>query len=332
MAIACAQAPDPVTQPMADQVERLHREIERIRNDVHVNMEIEQAARRVSSDVAARAAAEGMRASANAIAMAGVVAQESRPGTWKGSGSSAYRRGLHALDERKWDDAVEYFKKTGTYRPDAALYWTAFAHYKAGRSDQSLLAISTLSNTHSGSAWLNDAKTLEVEVKAAQGRPVSPDSLQDDEIRLIAVSGLIRSDVDKAVSYLEKLVGGSQSPRVKEEALHMLARTNSPRARDLVIKVARSGNPDLQRKAIHAVSRMDPREMAASALLSIYGDTRDKEVKEEVLDALSEARAAKALVDTARAERDIELKKRAVRHLARMNSKEANEYLAELIK
>jgi len=326
-----AQAPDPVAQPMADQVERLHREAERLRADVLVKVEMDNAVRMATRDMAAKMSADAANIAVKA-SMAAMWAQDKdKPGKWKGSGSSAYRRGMHSLDERKWDEAIEFFKQTDKYRPDAALYWTAFAHFKAGRSDQALLAVNTLNNSYASSPWRNDAKTLEVEVKAAQGRPVNPESLQDDEIRLIAVSGLVRSDVDKALPYLEKLVNGSQSPRVKEEALHILARTNNPKARELVIKVARSGNPDMQMKAISALGHMDSKENAAT-LASLYNEAKEKEVREEILDALASSRSARNLIDVAKTERDIELKKRAVRHLARMNTKESNDYLAELVK
>ena len=329
------QAPDPVAQPMADQVERLHREADRIRQDTHVRAEVEQAVR--AATLSARmamqsAAANGAAAQATAQVEAMVaekIATKMKART--GSGASAYRRGLHALDERKWAEAVESFGKTDKYRPDAALYWMAFAQFKSGRSVEALTALATLNSTQAGSAWLNDAKTLEVEIKAAQGKPVNPDSVNDDEIKLIAVSGLIRSDLEKGLPYLEKMVTGSQSPRVKDEALSLLARTNSPKARDMLVRVARSGNPDMQLKAIHALGQMESKENVAT-LTSLYGDAKDRDVKEEILDALYSARAARSLVDQAKLEKDFDLKKRAVRHLSRMNTKESNEYLLEMLK
>jgi HEAT repeats len=335
-ALLPGQAPDPVTQPMADQVQRLHAEADRVRQDTAMRVEIDQAVRNAKAEVAMsirRSVIDGVVAQIGAAAQVPMPAPVPPPPFRHDSGSSsgAYRRGLHALDERKWDEAVEHFKKTGKYRPDASLYWAAFAHYKAGRSEQALTAVGTLQNTYGSSPWMNDAKTLEVEIKAAQGKPVNPDSVNDDEIKLIAVSGLIRSDVEKGLPYLEKMVTGSQSPRVKEEALSLLARTNSPRAREMVVRVARSGNPDMQLKAIHALGHMDSKENVAM-LASLYGEAKDKDVKEEIIDALHSARAAKPLVDVAKSEKDFELKKRAVRHLSRMNTKESNEYLLEMLK
>ncbi|MGC3956549.1 MAG: HEAT repeat domain-containing protein [Verrucomicrobiota bacterium] len=327
MGCALAQTPMPAPMPthpaVVDQVDRLHREADRLQRDARIKIEIDQAVRDGLS------IARDAQMAIKAMPMDMAFQWEAK--RYNGNGQNAYRRGLSSLDERKWEDAIEYFKRTDKYRPDAALYWTAFAQFKAGQSAQALASLASLDKEHSASPWRNDAKTLEVEIKSAQGKPVNPDTVGDDELKLIAVSGLIRSDVDKALPYLEKLVSSSQSPRVKEEALSMLARTGSPKAREVVVKVARSGNPDAQLKAIRALGHMESKE-GPSMLATIYGDAKDREVKEEVLDALGNARAAKQVMDIAKAEKDFDLKKRAVRHLSRMNTKESNDYLMDMLK
>jgi hypothetical protein len=54
-------------------------------------------------------------------------------------------------------------------------------------------------------------------------------------------------------------------------------------------------------------------------------------VKEEILNAYFIGGDAKDLVAAARGEKDAELKKKAVEKLSLMGSKEANEYLMELL-
>jgi hypothetical protein len=54
-------------------------------------------------------------------------------------------------------------------------------------------------------------------------------------------------------------------------------------------------------------------------------------VKVEILDALFIAGDAKGLIAVAKTEKDPELKKKAVEKLSLMGSKEANEYLMELL-
>lgn len=243
----------------------------------------------------------------------------------------AYERGIRALDERKWDEAVEWFKMVDKERADAALYWLGFAHYKANRFEPGLLSLQTLLNGHPTSRWLNDARALQVEIKQAQGKPISPDSAEDDELKLIALNGLVRSEPDKAMPYLEKLIQGGASPRVKREALWLVARSNSPKAKDTILQIARNGNPEMQARAIDALGSMD-RAQAPVWLAQLYNDLPSKELKQEVINSLRNSKGVKQLIDIAKSEKDIELKKRAVRCLSDMNNKEANDFLLELLK
>ena len=61
------------------------------------------------------------------------------------------------------------------------------------------------------------------------------------------------------------------------------------------------------------------------------GKEKDREVREEVLNAYFIQGNASALVAIARSEKDPELKKTAVSKLALMNSKEGNDYLMEIL-
>jgi len=68
------------------------------------------------------------------------------------------------------------------------------------------------------------------------------------------------------------------------------------------------------------------------ALAALWPAEQDQQVKYAILDALSGDRNAKALVDLARKERDPQMKKEMVRRLSGMQSKEATDYLMELLK
>ena len=63
----------------------------------------------------------------------------------------------------------------------------------------------------------------------------------------------------------------------------------------------------------------------------MYAGENDKKLKTEMLRSLHSQGAAKQLVDIARKETDPSLKQEAVRELSRMNSKEAQDYLMELL-
>ena len=90
-----------------------------------------------------------------------------------------------------------------------------------------------------------------LEVKQSNGQPVSPDSQTDDDLKLMAINGLMQSDPDRAIPAVENLLKGAQSPKLKGRALYVLAQSSSPKAQQLVEQVARgwAGNPDLQVKA-----------------------------------------------------------------------------------
>jgi len=63
----------------------------------------------------------------------------------------------------------------------------------------------------------------------------------------------------------------------------------------------------------------------------MYAKETDRGVKEEILNAYFIGGDAKDLIAAARGEKDTELKKKAVEKLSLMGSKEANDYLMELL-
>ncbi len=71
---------------------------------------------------------------------------------------------------------------------------------------------------------------------------------------------------------------------------------------------------------------------ATTALASIYASDATPEVRKAVINALFMQQNAKALVDLARAEKNPEMKRDIVSKLSSMKSKEATDYLLELLK
>ena len=97
---------------------------------------------------------------------------------------------------------------------EGALYWKAYVVNKLGRTADAQAAIDTLRKTYPNSRWLDDAKALELEVKQSKG-PVSPESETDEEIRVLALNGLMQSDPEKALPQVENMLKGSHSPNFK---------------------------------------------------------------------------------------------------------------------
>src|SRR6185436_8707684 len=170
-----------------------------------------------------------------------------------------YERGQRALDGRNWDEALEKFTQAasgGGSRADGALYWKAYALAKLGRRDDAMAAIAELRKSYATSRWLDDAKALELELKQASGQKMTPEAESDEDLKLMAINGLMQSDPERAQPLLENLLKTSSSLKLKERALFVLAQSNSPRGKQVLEQVARggAGNPDLQLKAISYIS------------------------------------------------------------------------------
>lgn len=197
-----------------------------------------------------------------------------------------YRSGLSLVQERRYDEAIRVLDRVinrKSDRADAALYWRAFAQFKIGQGDTALASIAALRRDHASSRYLADAKVLEAEVRRLAGRPVAPDSADDDEIKLLAIQGLSKSS--EAVPLLEGVLAGANSLNVKKRALYVLALSEDARANEILMRYATGGgNPDLQ---FEAVRYLGARRGGATSpqLREIYESTSDARVKLAVIDA-----------------------------------------------
>ena len=233
-----------------------------------------------------------------------------------------YSAGQNALDNRHWDQALDYFSQViarNGARVDGALYWKAYALGKLGRRDEAAATIAELRKSYAGSRWLDDAKALELELKQASGQNVAPEAESDEELKLMAINGLMQSDAERAIPLLESQLKGSASPRVKRNTLFVLAQSNSPKAQTLLEQVARGGaNPDLQLKAI---SYMDQRRKPnnAQVLSEIYAGSNDLTVKRAILQAYSGMRDKDRLLQAVKTEKSPELRQYAIGALAGNN-------------
>jgi hypothetical protein len=304
-----------------------------------------------------------------------------------------YRQGREQIDAGRYERAIPIFERLigqESERADAALYWKAYSLSKISKRDDALAALADLQKRFARSGWLKDARALELEVRQASGQAVSPDAQPDEELKLLALRGLMQSDPDRALPMIETLLGGSSSIRIKENALFLLSQSRAPQARALIAGVARgASNPDLQLRAIRylgafggaanqqlldeayrassdpavkravlqslmlsgdrarlsALARSEPSAdlrgqaiqqlgvmRAAAELTGLYRAEQSIDVKKKIVQGLFIGGSASALVDLARAEQNIELKRDIVSKLSMMRSKEATDFLLELLK
>jgi len=239
----------------------------------------------------------------------------------------AYDRGSDALEERKWDEAISNFSEVPreSARYDGAMYWTAYAQYKAGHIEQALAKLGELEKNFPQSRWVNDARALAIEVRQAQGRPPQPEAQDDEDLKLMAINSLMHSNAERALPMLEQVLNSSASPRLKERALFVLAQSGSPQARQAIINYAKgSGNPDIQSKAINYLGLFGGADSSA-ALADIYRTSQDVAVKKRVINAWFLKGDAARIAELARTEKNTELRREAITRLGLMGKRTSGE-------
>jgi tetratricopeptide (TPR) repeat protein len=203
-----------------------------------------------------------------------------------------YQRGLAELDAGKWQAAVDAFNrviKAGGAKADGATYWKAYAQNRLGQRSEALATLDALLKKSPNSRWAGDAKALQLEVRQAVGRPVTPEQESDEELKLLAIRGLLNTDAERALPMLEGLLQSNAAPKLKDQALFVLGMSESPKAREILVSVAKGrGNPDLQLAAIKYLGFRNA-EQNRPILVDIYKSTTDVDVKRRVIEALSSA-------------------------------------------
>jgi hypothetical protein len=239
--------------------------------------------------------------------------------------SRDYEAALSAIDSNRWDRAIAALDRVAEAKgskADAALYWKAYAQNRLGQRADALTTIATLTRDYPKSRYLEQAKALEVDVRRDTGQPVRPEAESDEELKILAIQALQNSDSEQSVPMLEKILQGSGSPTLKNQALFVLAQSSSPKARDVLVRIAKGGStPDLQMKAIQYLGIHGGQESRA-ALAEIYGSSTDVDVKKRILRAFMIAGEKDRVLKAAQSEQNPELRQEAVRQLGVMGAQD----------
>jgi HEAT repeat protein len=172
---------------------------------------------------------------------------------------------------------------------------------------------------------------------------------------------LAQSRTDKAHEIVGRYAKGASNPDLQLTAVQYLGTFRSTESRQLLADVYKSSgdlnvkrsvlrsfemsrdfehlagiakseqNVELRSEAIRQLGNLHD-DQSVPSLVAIYGSESDKNIKREILNSLANQGAVKQLIECARKESDPELKRDAVRRLSQMKSKEALDYLAELLK
>ncbi|HYL75821.1 MAG TPA: HEAT repeat domain-containing protein, partial [Bryobacteraceae bacterium] len=195
-------------------------------------------------------------------------------------------------------------------RADGALYWRAYAQIRLGKRDEGVASLNELLKNYPNSRWLDDAKAL-----LAESGQVSPENATDEDLKLMAINSTMNIDPERAVPLLEKLLKSSNSPRIKERALFVLAQSHSQRSKEVLASVAKGGsNPDLQTKAIEYLGVYGGRDNIQT-LVDVYKSTSDTHVKRAILNSFMVSGSRESLLAVAKTESNPELKIVAIQQL-----------------
>lgn len=211
----------------------------------------------------------------------------------RASESSGYTSAMRALGRRQYEDAITRFDRVIVQkgeRADAAMHWKAFAQFRLGQADAALESISALRRDYPESRYLADAKVLEADARARQGQPVNVATIDNDDIKILAIQGLQRSDPDAAVPLLEDVLTAANSLRVKQQALYVMALSAQDRAHQVLMNYAQGqGNPDLQLQAISYVATRRNAQTTGADLRAIYESTEEEAVRLAIIRAYRSA-------------------------------------------
>lgn len=154
----------------------------------------------------------------------------------------------------------------------------------------------------------------------------------NSDLKILALNSLMNQDATRAVPVIRELLNGNQSDAVKKQALFVLGQNKTPECQALLREIALGKqNPALQRQAMQMLAITQGKK-ANDTLAEIYRQSTDVKIKKSAISSMFISGDAQKLVELARGEKDLEMKRQIVSQLALMNDKVAQDYMLELLK
>src|SRR4051812_6821614 len=122
-----------------------------------------------------------------------------------------FRQGRDLIEKEDWAAAAAKFAGYVAQYPksketDAALYWLAYALKQQGKFQDTQRTLERLAKEFPRSTWVDDARAMEVEIAPQTGKRVDPDSLADDEMKMVALQSLFQADPARAAVYVKDIL------------------------------------------------------------------------------------------------------------------------------
>jgi HEAT repeat protein len=241
----------------------------------------------------------------------------------------AFREGRDLIKDGEWQKAEARFNRFITEFPKdrevpAALYWLAFALKQESKFPAADATLSKLIAEHPSSTWLDDARTLRVEIAPRLNNSQLIEqgvSETNEEIKIAALQSLFEANPERALALAADILkpGTGSSRLVKEGALSILADSESKDAIPVLAQVARQdADLRLRRKAIEALGDIEDSSVV-DELMKLLGSENDSRMQAALIEELSDIelpQAQSALSNLARTSSNIELRRHAIEALA----------------
>jgi HEAT repeat protein len=229
----------------------------------------------------------------------------------------SYQQALSHIDSKDYPTAVKLLKAeimAQSGRAAGAMYWSAYAFNKMGDRMGALQMIKALEAFEPRGQWMSDARALQLEIEQASGKKISPEEQADEDLKLMAIQGLMHADPEKSLPLLEQILTSNKSLNLKKKAIFVLSQSGNPKAQEMIGKIAKGTvSPELQKVAIHNLGIGGKRNGAI--LEDVYKSASDIGVKKEVLHSFMLMGERDRLLALAKAEKNEELRSGAIHWL-----------------
>ena len=155
--------------------------------------------------------------------------------------NSLYNDGMRAINDSRWANAEAIFTMVANQhsdQSDGALYWKSYAQKKQGHPKVALETCAALAHQYPASSWNHDCTALTIEIGAEDGKPVEPNALKDDDLRLLALNVLMQKDETQALAQIQEILNGDFSEKLKKEALFILGHHYSDETYAQIVRIS----------------------------------------------------------------------------------------------
>jgi len=139
--------------------------------------------------------------------------------------SAAYAEGMRAINRSDWSHAVTIFTNIARQRSthaDGSLFWKAYSENRLGQSRQAMDSCIELQRDFPSSLWIDECGALEIEMHAKSGQPAPPNAEKSDDLKLLALNSMLRTDEPRAMAQIQEILNGNSSEKLKKEAQFIL--------------------------------------------------------------------------------------------------------------